>query len=60
LLGKDVDERRGYRDRPADLTLLALREGALLAAAYQSTVYLLVIDRETPGTRIADGRRQGS
>ncbi len=35
--------------------LLALREGALLAAAYQSTVYLLVIDRETPGTRMADG-----
>lgn len=35
--------------------LLALREGALLAAADKSVVFLLVIDRETPGTRMADG-----
>jgi nucleotide-binding universal stress UspA family protein len=35
--------------------LVALREGALLAAAEKAVVFLLVIDRETPGTRMADG-----
>lgn len=36
-------------------SLIALREGALIAAAYNAQVYLLVIEREAPGVRVADG-----
>jgi nucleotide-binding universal stress UspA family protein len=36
-------------------SLVALREGALLAAAYKAAVYLLVIEREAAGSRIAEG-----
>jgi nucleotide-binding universal stress UspA family protein len=35
-------------------SLVALREGALLAQAYDAAVFLLVIDRETPGMRVSD------
>jgi nucleotide-binding universal stress UspA family protein len=35
-------------------SLVALREGARLAKADHAALYLLVIDRETPGTRVAD------
>jgi nucleotide-binding universal stress UspA family protein len=36
-------------------SLIALREGALIAAAYNAAVFLLVIEREAPGVRVADG-----
>lgn len=36
-------------------SLTALREGALLARACGAEVFLLVVDRETPGRRVADG-----
>lgn len=36
-------------------SLIALREGALIAAAYKASAFLLVIEREAPGVRVADG-----
>lgn len=36
-------------------SLVALREGALIASAYGAEVTLLIVERETPGTRLADG-----
>jgi nucleotide-binding universal stress UspA family protein len=36
-------------------SLIALREGALLAATYKAAVFLLVIEREAAGSRIAEG-----
>ncbi len=36
-------------------TLVALREGALIAQSFGASAHLLVIDHETPGTRIAEG-----
>lgn len=35
-------------------SLIALREGALIAAAFKSRVYLLIIDPETGGTAIGE------
>lgn len=36
-------------------TLVALREGALIAQTFGASAHLLMIDHETPGTRIAEG-----
>src|SRR6185503_11976870 len=35
-------------------TLVALREGALIAKAVGAEVFLLIVERETPGRRVAD------
>jgi nucleotide-binding universal stress UspA family protein len=35
--------------------MAGLREGALLAAGMQARAFLLIVVRETPGTRVADG-----
>jgi nucleotide-binding universal stress UspA family protein len=36
-------------------SLVALREGALIAKALQAEVFLLIIEPDTPGRRMADG-----
>ena len=36
-------------------SLVALREGALIAQLFGATAHLLIIDRETPGLRAAEG-----
>jgi nucleotide-binding universal stress UspA family protein len=35
-------------------SLVALREGALIARAYDARAHLLIIERENPGIRVAD------
>jgi nucleotide-binding universal stress UspA family protein len=35
-------------------SLIALREGALIARAFRTEAHLLIIERETPGLRVAD------
>ena len=50
MYGRILLASDGTRD-----SLVALREGALLARACQAQVFLLIIDAETPGTRVADG-----
>lgn len=35
-------------------SLVALREGALIARAFRTKAHLLIIERETPGLRVAD------
>ena len=36
-------------------SLTALREGALIARALKAEAFLLIVEKETPGTRLADG-----
>lgn len=36
-------------------SLVALREGALIAQLFGARAHLLIIDRETPGLRVAEG-----
>ena len=36
-------------------SLVALREGALIAQIFEAKAHLLIIDRETPGVRVAEG-----
>jgi nucleotide-binding universal stress UspA family protein len=36
-------------------SLVALREGALIAQVLQAKVFLLIVERESPGMRLADG-----
>ena len=40
---------------PSRDSLVALREGALIAQIFKAKAHLLIIDRETPGLRIAEG-----